>query len=99
MYWDRALIGRSGPDMLVSGNRSQLFILGGIFIGPQYDITDNRNYHLLMLSAYFSSAETALTTSIHIVCVPWQKMAIKKLLLFKIDRESKPDAFQRLSRK
>lgn len=30
MYWDRALIGRSGPDMLVSGNRSQLFILGGI---------------------------------------------------------------------
>ena len=23
MYWDRALIGRSGPDMLVSGNRSQ----------------------------------------------------------------------------
>ena len=30
LYWDQALIGRSGPDMLVSGNRSQLFILGGI---------------------------------------------------------------------
>lgn len=30
MYWDQALINKSGPDMLVSGNRSQLFILGGI---------------------------------------------------------------------
>lgn len=30
MYWDQALIGKSGPDMLVSGNRSQLVILGGI---------------------------------------------------------------------
>ena len=53
MYWDRALIGRSGPDMLVSGNRSQLFILGGIFIGPQYDITDNRNYHFITAFCLF----------------------------------------------
>lgn len=30
MYWDQALIDKSGPDMLVSGNSSQLLILGGI---------------------------------------------------------------------
>ena len=30
MYWEQALLYQTGPSMLVSGNRSHLFILGGI---------------------------------------------------------------------
>lgn len=30
MYWDQSLLYQTGPSMLVSGSRSQLYILGGI---------------------------------------------------------------------
>ena len=40
----------------------QIFILGGIFIGPSMILQIIAIIILLMLSAYFSSAETALTT-------------------------------------
>ena len=45
----------------------------------------------------FSSAETALTTVNPHSMRAMAEDGIKKLLLFKIDRESKPDAFQCLS--
>lgn len=55
---------------------------------------------LLMLSAYFSSAETALTTvNPHSMRAMAEDGNKKSCYCFKIDRESKPDAFQRLSRK
>lgn len=55
---------------------------------------------LLMLSAYFSSAETALTTvNPHSMRAMAEDGNKKAAIVLKIDRESKPDAFQRLSRK
>ncbi len=65
-------------------NETDIYFRRNFHVVPQYDITDNRNY-LIYINAFclfFHLQKQHLQTVNPHSMVPWQKMAIKKLLLF-----------------